>query len=183
MICVDGGRVVGRSWAVTLPVVLFLTLSIGCSGSGSSDDATATAPDPTASPTPERDIRDVAITSQPEIVEFLTSAGGEPDVRYADLTGDGRDEAIVSIKSGGESGDIAVFVFGYVDGNEPEQLLRAQPADTGMTLSVVDEQLVTEEGTFAPGDPFGVPSLILRRYYVWDGEALVIEREEEVPAR
>ncbi len=177
----------GRSWAIALSVLL-LTLTIGCNGDGSGDGdkSTPTPTEPLPTATPARNIRDVDLTAQQEIVDFQTGAGGEIDadrIIYADLTGDGTDEAIVPVGSGGESGDIAVFVFGFGEGEEPEELLRAQPAETGMMVSITNAQLVTEEGAFAPGDPFGVPSQILRRHYSWDGQSLVIEREERMSAR
>ena len=99
---------------------------------------------------------------------------------YADLTGSGADEAIVSVSSGGEGGDFAIFVFGYNADDEIEELLRAT-TETSILATIENGQLKTTEGVRAPGD-VGVPSQLLHRYYIWDGSALAIEREEQGPA-
>ena len=176
----------GKSWAVTLPIllVLALTLAAGCNGNGADAGATVTL-EPMASPAAPVDIRQVDLASEPAVAEFLGTSGGAVDaerILYADLTGDGNEEAVVPVSSGGEGGDIAVFVFGY-SGDAVQELLMAQPAESSMTAAIENGQLVTAEGVFAPGDPFGFPSQLLRRYYTWNGEALVVEREEQVPAQ
>ena len=179
----------GRTWTVAFTALLLAALAAGCNGGDTDGDATSTevptGSSDSATATTPVDIRQVDLPSQPAVAEFLATRGGAVDtdrVIYADLTGDGNDEAVVPVSSGGEGGDIAVFVIGYVDG-KLEELLLAQPAETSMTAAIENGQLVTTEGVFAPGDPFGVPSQVLNRYYAWDGEALVVEREEQVPAR
>lgn len=179
----------GRSWAVALTALFLAALAAGCNGGGTDAGATATevpaSPSAAGTPTTPVDIRQIDLASEPAVAEFLGTSGGAVDtnrVIYADLTGDGNDEAVVPVSSGGEGGDIAVFVIGYVDG-KLEKLLLAQPAETSMTAAIESGQLVTAEGVFAPGDPFGVPSQVLNRYYTWNGEALVVEREEQAPAQ
>ncbi|MCH8026261.1 MAG: hypothetical protein IH866_05650 [Chloroflexi bacterium] len=179
----------GRTWIVALTAPFLAALAVGCNGSDSDAGATATevptSTSASATPTAVIDIRTADLLSEQSIAEYLTTRGGAVDtdrVIYADLTGDGNDEAVVPVSSGGEGGDIAVFVIGYVNGGL-EELLLAQPAETSITVAIENGQLVTAEGVFAPGDPFGVPSQVLNRYYAWDGEALVVEREEQVPAR
>ncbi len=179
----------GRTWTVALTALFLAALAVGCSGGDTDAGATATlepvASSTVATPTTPVDIRQVDLASEPAVAEFLGTSGGAVDtdrVMYADLTGDGNDEAVVPVSSGGEGGDIAVFVIGYVNGGL-EDLLLAQPAETSITAAIENGQLVTAEGVFAPGDPFGVPSQVLNRYYAWNGEALVVEREEQVPAR
>ena len=163
-----------------------MALAAGCNGNGTGAGATATL-EPMASPTvaTPADIRRVDLASEPGLAEFLGTIGGAVDaerILYADLTGDGNEEAVVPVSSGGEGGDIAVFVFGHI-GDVVQELLMAQPAESSMTAAIENGQLVTAEGVFAPGDPFGFPSQLLRRYYTWNGEALVVEREEQVPAQ
>ncbi|MCH8064789.1 MAG: hypothetical protein IIC90_03045 [Chloroflexi bacterium] len=179
----------GRTCTVALTALFLAALAVGCNGGDTDAGATATeAPtSSSASPTPTTpvDIRQVDLPSEPAVAEFLGTTGGAVDadrILYADLTGDGNDEAVVPVSSGGEGGDFAVFVIGYVDGRL-EELLLAQPAETSITAAIENGQLVTTEGVLAPGDPFGVPSQVLNRYYAWNGEALVVEREEQVPAR
>lgn len=179
----------GRTWTVALTALFLAALAVGCNGGDAGAGATATL-EPVASPTVATpatpvDIRQVDLASEPGIAEFLGTRGGAVDadrILYADLTGDGNDEAVVPVSSGGEGGDIAVFVFGYI-GDAVQELLMAQPAETSMTAAIENGQLVTTEGVLAPDDRFGFPSQLLRRYYTWDGEALVVEREEQVPAQ
>ena len=180
-----------RLLLVVAPAALLglLVLLAGCKGDSDSGEPTATRqPQATATvdPADTPDIRSEALAEQPGLSEFLASSGGVVDasrMSYADLTGSGADEAIVPVSSGGEGGDIAVFVFGYGAGNEIEELLRAIPAETSILATIEGGQLKTTEGAYAPGDPFGFPSQLVHRYYKWDGSALVIEREEQEPAQ
>ncbi len=179
----------GRTWTVALTALFLAALAVGCNGGDAGAGATATlepvASPTVATPTTPADIRQVDLASEPGVAEFLGTTGGAVDadrILYADLTGDGNDEAVVPVSSGGEGGDIAVFVIGYVNGGL-EALLLAQPAESSMTAAIENGQLVTAEGVGAPGDPFGFPSQLLRRYYTWNGDALVVEREEQVPAQ
>ncbi len=161
-----------------------LVIVTGCNGDGGGGEATATEQaEETVDPTETPDIRSEDLAEQPGLSEFLAATGGVVDSsrnQYADLTGSGADEAVVSVSSGGEGGDIAIFVFGYGVDAEIEELLRAT-TETSILATIEMRQLKTTEGVRAPGD-IGVPSQLLHRYYIWDGGALVIEREEQEPA-
>ncbi len=166
--------------------VALLALLAGCNGDSDGGEATATGqPQATATVAPAEtpDIRLEELAGQPGLSEFLAATGGVVDPSrnmYADLTGSGADEAIVSVSSGGEGGDFAIFVFGYNADDEIEELLRAT-TETSILATIENGQLKTTEGVRAPGD-VGVPSQLLHRYYIWDGSALVTEREEQGPA-
>ena len=168
-------------------LLALLALLAGCNGDGDGGEPTATErPQATATTVPAEtpDIRSEDLTAQPGLSKFLASTAGVVDPsrnQYADLTGSGADEAVVSVSSGGEGGDIAIFVFGYGAGGELEELMRALPAESSILAAIEDRQLKTTEGVRAPGD-IGVPSQLLHRYYIWDGNALVIDREEREPA-
>ena len=163
----------------------------GCNGDSHGGDPTATEQPTdqsqataTADPGDGPNIRSEDLTEQLELNAFLVFTGGVVDAsrnQYADLTGSGADEAIVSVSSGGEGGDFAIFVFGYDADGEIDELLRAITAATSMVATIEDGQLKITEGVFAPGD-IGVPTQLLHRYYAWDGSAFVIEREEQEPA-
>lgn len=174
--------------AALLFVVALSTLAVGCkNGSDDSGRTPTSSPQATvgASLTPGTAIRQAPITNEPGLTEFLLDSGGTADSAsfiYGDLTGAGSEEAVVPVSSGGEGGDIAIFVFGYIDG-EVEELLRAEPAETSIVASIEGGQLMTTEGIFAPGDPINFPSQLLHRYYSWDGTEFIIDREEEEPAR
>lgn len=172
---------------VPLVAIALAALAAGCGGGADGEatptgSATATV-EMTATPPP--DIRAEDLTQQPALRGFLASAGGEVDpsrVIYVDLTEDGVEEAVVPVSSGGEGGDLAVFVFGYRAGRLRE-LLRALPEGSrSIAVDVEAGQLVTTQGVYGPGDPLCCPSQLLRQYYRWDGSALVVEREEQEAA-
>ncbi len=171
-----------------LLVVALLALVAGCKGDSDDGETTATGqPQATATVGPATetpDIRQEALAARPGLSEFLATVGGEADpsrIIYADLTGSGEDEAVFPISSGGEGGDVAVFVYGY-DDEGLRELLRLIPSDTSIVATIEGDQLKTTEGVYARDDPFGFPSQLLNRYYRWDGSNLVIDREEQEPA-
>ncbi len=182
------------TFEVLLVLVAVTGLATGCDGGGAGDEATptaspkgtmeettatpmlATATSP-AEPTPAPDI----LTGQPGLRDFLALAGGEvnpDDITYVDLTGDGPEEAVVPVASGGEGGHIAVFVFGYV-GRELQELLMVRP-DTGPSLkaNIVEGALTITEPVFGPEDPLCCPSQLRTTTYRWDGSAFIVERKE-----
>ncbi len=183
-----------RDLTFAVPLVL-VALAAGCGeagtdGGGSSASSTPTAEVTAATakpavPTPAPDIRDEELTSQPGLQEFLASSGGEVlpiDTIYADFTEDGIEEAVVHVSSGGTLGNLAVFVFGF--GPEGlQELLRALPESprSGIRADITAGQLVTTEGVFGPDDPLCCPSQLRQRYYRWDGQELVIDREDVTP--
>ena len=176
-------------FAVAIGLVALVALAAGCSDGEETPSPTETpVVDPTATatpegptPTPAPDIRDEDLTQQAELRDFLASSGGEVDPRkieYGDLTGDGVEDAVVPVASGGEGGDIAVFVLGYQpDGLQV--LLRLESAR--LRAKIEDGGLETLGPSFAEGDPRCCPSQFLRTFYVWDGSALVFESEEVLP--
>jgi len=182
-----------RSWilALLLIVALFAAVAAACDDESSAGlppdpDATATSPPGQATPSPDApDIREEDLAAQPGLSEFLAGTNAQVDpgrIIYADLTGSGGEEAVVPVSSGGEGGDIAIFVYGYGEDGSLQELLREVPSESSITAEVQDGQLVTTQGAYAPGDPLCCPSELLVRYYEWGGTALVVEREEQIPA-
>jgi hypothetical protein len=177
----------GPALAVLLAVALCAAAALACDDETTSGpEATATAPEPAPTATQPAttptqsvasDIRQEDLTQQPGLSDFLATAGGEvqPDaIVYADLTNDGAEDAVVPVSSGGEGGDIAVFVYGYVNGTLTE-LLKAEPQDTSIDADVENGQLVTTQGIYGPDDALCCPSTIRHTSYMWDGTALVVE--------
>ena len=143
----------------------------------STTEATATAP-PTPvpeTPTPAPDIRLQDLTQQAGVRDFLTASGGEAtaeSILYADVTDDGVEEAILPIGSGGESGNIALLVYGYQPSGLTE-LLRVVP-EIRLQAVVDAGQLIVTEPVFGPNDPIRFPSQLRVTTYEWDGSALAI---------
>ncbi len=188
-----------RDLTFTVPLIL-AALAAGCGeggtdngGSSVSSTATATVEEMVATatptvPTPAPEIRDEDLTSQPGLQAFLASFGGEvlpSDTIYADFTEDGVEEAVVQVSSGGTLGNVAVFVFGYGPGGLQELLREIPPAEAlGGHIRATQEagQLVMTWPIYGPDDPNCCPSGGFRsRLYRWDGQELVIEREELTP--
>jgi hypothetical protein len=91
------------------------------------------------------------------------------------VTGDGAEDAIVPISSGGEGGNIALFVYGFGPTGLAELLRKT--TDTSLTASIVEGQLEVTEASYAVGDPLCCPSDLVTTTYVWDGTSLVPETE------
>lgn len=163
-----------------LMATLFAALLVAGCGSGADEEG---PPSPTPSPEPTAvtyaDIQDVDFYEVPEVVDLLSS-GGEivPEtIIYADLTGDGQDEAVVPIASGGTAGDIGFAVFTLRNGALDELLSKAEGR---VALDVEEGQLVETQPIYGPDDPNCCPSQLRKIYYRWDGDALVPEREETI---
>jgi hypothetical protein len=148
--------------------------------------ATATVPATpgnVASPTPETSIRQEDLADQPGLRNFLAGAGGQVDtdrIIFVDLTGNGVEEAVVPVSSGGEGGDIAVFVFGY-ETRGLQELLRVIPENRSLSASIVDGALTVTQPVFAAGDPLCCPSQVRKTTYGWDGNHLVAADETVEP--
>ncbi len=175
--------------AVSIGLVALVVFAAGCTDGEETPspsetpvvDPTATATPEGSTPTPAPDIRDEDLTQQAELRDFLASSGGEVNpekIEYGDLTGDGVDDAVVPVASGGEGGDIAVFVLGY----QPDGLKVLLRLETGrLKAKIEDGGLETLGPSYIEGDPICCPSQFLRTFYVWDGSSLVFESEEVLP--
>ena len=176
------------SIAVCLALAAVAVIAIACKNSGSAGKptpapATATEQPATGGTPAGTDIRKEDLATQPGIRQLVASGGLVDTTRivYADLTQDGIDDAVVPISSGGEGGDIAVFVYGYQDGQLTE-LLRVTPQGNALAAQTADGALTVTEPVFAQGDPLCCPSQLHRTTYQWDGSKLAVAKEETVPA-
>jgi hypothetical protein len=135
----------------------------------------------TPSPAPP-DIREIDLSQQPAVKALRQRLGGEvmaEDILYADLTGDGQEEAIVPISSGGTAGNLAFIVLGY-RGGDLVTLLSEVPAEGSVQVELEDHHLVEVLPVYSPGDTPGFPSRIKKVQYIWKNGALVVGQEEVV---
>jgi hypothetical protein len=184
-------------------IALFLALLLGAAAcddngggnGGDGEEPTSEAPAteaPTQAPATAEataggepvDLRSEDLTQQEGLQSFLTGSNGVVDpsrITYADLTEDGAEEAVVPVGSGGEGGDIAVFV--YTSSNGPvEQLLRILPESGSLTAEVQGADLIVREPSFAEGDPMCCPSQLVVTTFRWNGDTLSQASQETVPA-
>jgi len=152
-------------------------------GAGDADEVepTPTVARPTATAVPSVDIREVDFSEVPEVREALEESGGElleEEIQYVDLTGDGQEEAIVPLFSGGTAGNIALWVYGYV--GEDLEVLLSQPDSYKIVAKVEDGTLVLVDPVYGPDDPNCCPSELRNRYYEWDGSELALIHEETI---
>jgi hypothetical protein len=181
----------GRTILARLLLVSLAALVVACDDGGAGGEPTdeplpGTPQEGTATIPPNgvTDIRQADLVTQPEIVDFLSTSGGAIDgtrIVYLDLTEDGEEEAVIPISSGGEGGDIAVFVYGYQDGQLAE-LLRATPDGSSLSVETGGGTLIIVQPVYGEGDPLCCPSQLRRTTYQWDGTALSVAGDETVPA-
>ena len=168
---------------------VFFTLTLllaGCRG-GAKGATTAPAPGETAAPPDADAVRAVDFNQLATFQTLLRQTGGQLEPRaivYADVTGDGREEAIVPVTSGGTLGNLAYQVYTLRGGVAAPILTATRDAGTagGVVLSVEDGKLIRTTGKYGPADPRCCPSVLVKTYYRWDGVNLQVGREEELPA-
>lgn len=126
--------------------------------------------------------------------EFATSstvqAGGQltnttPDIAaliYADVTGDGQEEAIIPFSTGGSQGYVFYQVY-RINRTGPELVL-SRNADRnsvgGIRMTVPDGVLTETTGVFANEDPLCCPSQLKQTTFKWDGTRLAVATENVV---
>ena len=186
-----------------LPVIAILSLTIavaGPVGCGDDDndsdkeptvDATLTVvanftPTPTVqsdiTPASPSEIRTLDLSQNSAVQELILESGGEVDpatIIYADLTGDGLEEAIVPISSGGTVGTLGFVVLSYQEG-KLAALLTETPSGESLRVEVINGQLVKSLPLYAAGDIHSFPSQIKKLYYTWKDGSLFVARNEVV---
>jgi hypothetical protein len=130
-------------------------------------------------------LREFNFESEAFVAELLARAGGgevhAERVQLEDLTGDGRDEAVVVVESGGTAGDIGVAVYRWVEGEPDLLFFRPLAGHVEVRLGLV----VIQEGVYAAGEPQCCPSKLRESAYGWrEGEfTLLSEQVVDNPRR
>jgi len=117
----------------------------------------------------------------------------QPDVLFADLTGDGKPDAIARVSTGGAQGDVAVYVFS-VDGVKPDAQGKAQlraiyrnQALYRASARVTDATLFVRSAQYREGNEPCCPSQLLERTLTWSArvQRLVLRssRRLDVPVQ
>lgn len=173
--------------SIVVALTFFAAAIAGCGGGGggatktpsASRSPAATSSSVATATTPSLGIRELDLSKVDDVTAIIASTGGQfvqTSVIYADLTGDGVDEAIVPISSGGTMGDVAFLVLA-ASGRGTKTLLKEVPlgASGGLSVAVVDGQLVMTQAIYGPEDPNCCPSALRRTTYVWNGTSLAVQ--------
>ncbi len=170
-------------WIAFIAVAVLAALAVACRDGHDKKETPTPAATSGVTPSPAPlDIREVDLAQQADVEALLQRLGGEvsqEDVLYADLTGDGREEAIVPISSGGTAGNLALIVLGY-RGGELVALLSEVPAEGSVQVQLEDHHLVEVLPVYSAGDTPGFPSRIKKVHYIWKDGALAVDREDVV---
>jgi len=173
--------------SIVVALTFFAAAIAGCGGGGGGGAKTpsgsrspaATSSSVATATTPSLGIRELDLSKVDDVTAIVASTGGQfvqTSVIYADLTGDGVDEAIVPISSGGTMGDVAFLVLA-ASGRGTKTLLKEVPlgASGGLSVAVLDGQLVMTQAIYGPEDPNCCPSALRRTTYVWNGTSLAVQ--------
>jgi hypothetical protein len=153
----------------------------------------ALAPAPAAAQT--------ATTGTPQSLfthQIATDKGTSPDIRaalrarqvfvderitFADLTGDGRQDAIVRVDDGGAAGTIAVYVYSTDGAKKLRAIYRNQRVFRGL-VAVQGATFLLSTPRYAAGDELCCPAELLERTLTWSTRAhrLVLRGTRQVPA-
>jgi hypothetical protein len=131
-------------------------------------------------------VKDVDLSKLPEIVSFAATSGGSiatKDAVYADLTRDGRDEALISVESSGTFGTLGYFVV-TVESGWPVVIHRgttSQLSRNGLRVGIDDGRLIEMAGIYGPSDPDCCPSHLVRTFYTWDAQNFQLQTREILP--
>ena len=117
------------------------------------------------------------------LLDQVATGSVEPrEIMFADVTGDGRDEAIVPVFSGGTLGNLAYLVYTMKSGKPALVLTRTLDRSSagGLKMTVEGGRLVEVSAEYGPSDPFCCPSVLKRTAFRWDGAMLQVAGEERV---
>lgn len=110
----------------------------------------------------------------------LTSGAAivDPATQYADLTGDGKQDAVVRVHSTGARGVIAVYVFS-TDGSPKKTLrvvFRTQSLYRAVTAVPGMDRLQIDQPLYAAGDDLCCPGKLNRKQYRYSQKARAFTR-------
>lgn len=172
---------------VALATVAFAACDDGEDNGGASTPpaSTATAGDSTPTQPSENPqaIRALDLSQAPAVDDLLSQTNGrfvQENVIYADVNGDGVEEAVVPAASSGTLGYLGFTVLALND-DSTEALLTETAAGAGMGVEVSGGDIIETQPVPGPDDPECCPSMLKRTTYSWNGNELVVADEVTVP--
>jgi hypothetical protein len=122
-------------------------------------------------------VRDARTTAAVRALLGSDAAFVAPQPQFADLTGDGRMDAVVQVRVPGAAGTVAVYAFstdGTTDGRlrgvfRTQALYRATATVTAATLTIASPR-------YRSGDDLCCPAARSERRYAWDADSHTLRR-------
>lgn len=112
-------------------------------------------------------------------VDWKAEIGAKPmvrdveDVQYNDLTGDGKDEALVLVRMEGSGAYLDYYIYALENG-QPVKLFERTGVSQGHVIAgEMPNSFVETTAVYAPGDPNCCPSQLQRTVYTWAASARV----------
>lgn len=114
------------------------------------------------------------------IKALLRDGGGivAPDITFADLTGDGRSDAVVLVETRGVAGAVALYVLS-TDGESEDSDLRAVYRSQRLyraSAEFADGTLIVRTPRYAEGDDVCCPVKVVERVYAWSAGSKTLTR-------
>lgn len=114
-------------------------------------------------------------STTPAVKRELNTRAGiiAPEIQFADLTGDGRSDAIVFVETGGVGGAVALYVLS-TDGKDATSPLRVVYRSQQLyaaSATVSGATLVLHTPRFVEGDDVCCPDKLVERVYTWSKTA------------
>jgi hypothetical protein len=94
----------------------------------------------------------------------------DPDVTFTELTGDGRQDAIARVDSGGAGGTIAVYVFSADGGKKLRPVYRSQRLYRAL-VSTQGTTLLVRTPQYGAADDLCCPPAFTQRSLTWSANA------------
>lgn len=164
-------------WPFLGGLLAVIALVSACSGGGSANSRTQPIPTHAVFGS----IRQVDFAAMPYARQLVDAAGGgnvAPErTVFADITGDGVEEAIVIVESGGTAGDLGAGVYRLVGGSPT--LLRYIAAGGHVELRL-GSVIVAQTGIYQGADPQCCPSKLREVSWGWDGQQLAIRSDQVI---
>lgn len=114
------------------------------------------------------------------IERLLRDRGGfvAPEIKFSDVSGDGRSDAVVLVETGGVAGAVALYMFstdGRPAGSKLRVVYRSQRLYRA-TATVSGARLIVRTARFHRGDDVCCPAKLFERVYSWSGAARTLVR-------
>lgn len=183
-----------RLLALTLAAATF---ALGCRSEKAASPQTSPSPVPTASASASatpggvvaggvREVNWGSAAVLDEVRKHFNGGEVEPKrVAYADLTGDGVEEALVVVESGGTAGDLGAAVYRAAAGRVSVLAWIDRAGHIALRLPNVGPNsafIAVGQGIYAPGDANCCPSRIREIALRWDGAGFVTMSDQTLPA-